>query len=143
MELRYYFNAFKCFLMKIIFEKKFRTRKLMHSIFEDLAPRSKLPIKIPKNHESTSGGQIRCKIHPNLIFWCLGCLCGQIESYTSLARPFLMIFYYCEVGPILPEFPEIPFSTICEYVTLQEKNQKNLGNHFSHKCFFQNCAFSS
>ena len=75
--------------------------------FWDFAPRSKFCQKTSKNRILTSGGRISCGIHPNLLFWSLGCFCGQNESYINLIRPLFMIFYYCEVGPPLTEFPRI------------------------------------
>ena len=88
--------------MEIIFDKNFRGLKLRHSDFLGFCASVEI---LPKNRILTSGGRISCGIHPNLIFLSLGFPCGQNESNTSFTRPFFMIFYSCEVGPLLTEFP--------------------------------------
>ena len=92
--------AWKSFLKKIFEVQSWGTR-----FFGILSLDRNFAKKTSKNRIMTSGGRISCGIHPNLIFSSLGFPCGQNESYTSFIRPFLMIFYSCEVGPLLTEFP--------------------------------------
>ena len=57
-----------------------------------------------------------------IFFWTLGGPCGQNESYTNSVRPFFMMLYNSEVGPLLTDFPEILFSSICVHMTWVIKN---------------------
>ena len=67
--------------------------------FSRLAKFDEISEKIAKIRESARGGRICCGIDPKQIFWTLGGLCDQNESYTGLVGPFLMILYNCEVRP--------------------------------------------
>ena len=80
--------------------------------FSRLAKFDEISEKIAKIRESARGGRICCGIEPKLIFWTLGGLCDQNESYTGLVGPFLMILYNCEVRPFSVDFPEITFRSI-------------------------------
>ena len=90
--------------------------------FSRLAKFDEISEKIAKIRESARGGRICGGIEPKLIFWTLGGLCDQNESYTGLVGPFLMILYNCEVRPFSADFPEISFSSIIESTTSQREN---------------------
>ena len=131
MELKYHiFWEFQNILKKSIFEHFFRTRKSKNSVFRGSVMLLGILKKIEKNRKSVRGGRASCGNHPKPIFWSLGGPCGQNESYTSLVRPFSKKLCFCEVGPFLADFPEIPFWSICGYVTSREKKLHSKGNYF-------------
>ena len=144
MELKYrsFWEKYETW-KKSIFEHFFRTRKSKNSVFEDPWPRSKFPKKSRKNHKSARGGRISWGNHPKPIFWSLGGPCGHNESYTSPVRPFSKKLCFCEVGPFLADFPEIPFWSICGYVISQEKNIISKGNNFFDEVSSGKCLLGS
>ena len=137
IELKYHsFKENQNFWWKLIFEKKFRTQKLEKSVFQDMWNLMKFLKKIEKFRISPQGGRARFGIDPNIFFWRLGCLCGQNESYTSLVRPFLMIFYFREVRPFFTDFMEIAFSMIFKIMTSQREKVTVKGNDVFANCIF-------
>ena len=89
-----------------------------------------------KFHKSAQKSRECCGIDPKLIFWTLGGLCGQNESYTSLVRPFLMIFYNREIRPFLADFREIPFFVNLQNQDIAEGKHNLLGKLFFRANFF-------
>ena len=106
------------------------------SVFSGHVKFDEISEKIDKFRISPQGGRARFGIDPNLFFWTLGCLCGQNESYTSLIRPFLMIFYFGENRPFFMDFPEIAYSMIFKIMTSQREKVTVKGNDVFANCIF-------
>ena len=80
-------------LQKNYFSTIFMDSEVKKIGFSRLAKFDEISEKIAKIRESARGGRICCGIDPKLIFWTLGGLCDQNESYTGLVGPFLMILH--------------------------------------------------
>ena len=131
MELKYHiFGNFKQILKKLFFEHFFRTRKSKNSVFRGSVAEVEISRKILEICKSAQGGRTSCGNRPKPIFWSLGGPCGQNESYTSLTRPFSKKLSFGEVGAFLADLSEIPFWSVCGYVTSREKKLHSKENNF-------------
>ena len=96
-----------------------------------------------KNRKSARVGRVLCGNHPKPIFWSLRGPCGQNVSYTSPVRPFSKKLCFCEVGPFLADFPEIPLWSICGSVISREKKLHSKVNNFFAEVSSEKCLLGS
>ena len=137
LELKYHsFKENQKNIRKNNFRPFFLTQKSKKSVFQDLWSLLKLVEKISKFHKSVQKSRECCVIDPKLIFWTLGGLCGQNESYTSLVRQFLMIFYNREIRPFLADILEITFFVTLQNQDIAEGKHNLLGKLFFRANFF-------
>ena len=133
MELKFYIQMF---LHKNHFWRKILRSKVEALGFLGFCATLEISPKYTKNLRIDLWWSGMLQNPPKTFFRTSGDPCGQNEPYISLIRPFLMNLYTWEISLFQADFPKIAFSVIFENVTSWEKNQKNLGNHFSHQLYF-------
>ena len=141
MELKYHsFMEKTFFCRKIIFEKKFRTRKFGKFIFEVLPPQTEFPKKSSKNHKSASGGGNSCGIHPKPVFLeCRRSLRSKWVIYqprTTISDDFLILWSW----GIFDGFPgNTHFGRFANMWHRREKTKKSMEIIF-HTKFISGCV---
>ena len=106
-----------------------------------MAPQSKISEKSSKNRKTARGGRAGCGNHPKPIFCGLGGPCGQNEAYTSLVRPFLIIFWFLWSSSIFVWIPRNRNFVDFRICDIAEGKLHTPGKLFFGQLFFWNCSF--